>query len=188
MDMRELVKKSRSYRRFDQTKRIDYKSLEELVDIARFSPSARNLQPLKYMIVNDEAECEKVFAALSWAGDLHDWSGPEPGERPAAYILMLLDTDITDHPWVDPGIAGVTMRYAASLKGFGGCLLGAVDKAALASSLEIPERYQLQLVLALGIPAETVVLEETDGEVTYYRSDDDVHHVPKRRLKDVILS
>jgi nitroreductase len=188
MDMRELVIQSRSYRRFNQSERIDYTILEELVDIARLTSSARNMQPLKYMIIHEERDCEMVFATLSWAGALRDWAGPEPGERPSAYVLMLLDTEISDHAWVDPGIAGITMRYAAAQKGLGGCLLGAVDKTALTSSFDIPKRYQLQLVLALGTPAETIVLEDADEEVTYYRSDDDVHHVPKRRLKDVLLS
>jgi nitroreductase len=187
MELRQLVKEARSFRRYDQSKRLDEKQLLDVIDIARLTPSAANRQPLKYRIVFEKTECEKVFSTLSWAGALHDWSGPEEGEKPAAYILILLDTEISKHAWVDPGIVGVTMQYAATQMGFGGCMLGAVDKAALSELLEIPGRYVLQLVVALGVPAEQVVLETAEEDTTYFRDADGTHHVPKRTLDDLIL-
>lgn len=49
--IRELALKNRSYRRFYGEKKIDEKTLRELVDIARNTPSAANRQPLQYRLV-----------------------------------------------------------------------------------------------------------------------------------------
>ena len=92
--IRDLVLKNRSYRRFDEASRIDSETLRSLVDLARLSPSGANLQPLKFILVHDADDCALVFPSLAWAGYLEDWPGPSEGERPAAYIVIVLDTAI----------------------------------------------------------------------------------------------
>ncbi|MGB4292667.1 MAG: nitroreductase family protein, partial [Bacteroidales bacterium] len=109
MDFSELVSKCRSYRRFDESFRIDYELLKKLIGYARLSASAANRQPLKYLIYNKPEDCEKIFPCTAWAGYLPDWPGPEPGERPAAYIIILGDTTITESFGIDPGIAAQTI-------------------------------------------------------------------------------
>ena len=186
--LRDLLLKNRSYRRFDQSVRVSMELLREMVEAARISGSARNMQPLKYMLFNDPEDCQRIFPTLAWAGYLKDWPGPVEGERPTAYIVQLGDLELTDDWWCDDGIAAQSMLLTAVEQGFGGCIIGSVQREKLRSLLEIPERYKIIQVLALGLPAEKVVIEEvTDDDIKYWRDKDGVHHVPKRGLDELII-
>ena len=124
-----------------------------------------------------------------WAGYLSDWSGPAEGERPAAYIVILGDTELRKTFGCDHGIAAQSIMLGATERGLGGCMIGSIDRDALRQVLDIPERYEILLILALGKPAETVVLEDVGpgGDIKYYRDEEDVHHVPKRTLGELII-
>lgn len=189
MDLKELVIQSRSFRRFDESYRVEGDILRHLVQLAQYSPTGNNMQPLKFWLSNTPEMNEKIFQYLGWAGSLKDWKGPEEGERPAAYIIVLGDTDIQLNFGVDHGIAAQTMRLGAAEKGLGGCMIASVQREGLHQSLGIPKRYQILLVLALGKPFETVVTEPIveDGSAKYYRDADGVHHVPKRSLDELIV-
>lgn len=91
MTVKEAIAKNRSYRRFYQDEQISTEDLRTIVNAARLSPSGKNVQPLKYYICNDIAMNEEIFQTLGWAGYLTEWPGPEPGERPSAYIIQILD-------------------------------------------------------------------------------------------------
>ncbi len=189
-NFRDLVLRNRSYRRFDESHRIPREALVELVDLARHTASAANRQPLKYLLSNDPETNEKIFPCLAWAAYLTDWPGPAPGERPTAYIVLLVDTRITKDWWCDDGIAAQTILLGAVERGLGGCMIGAVQRERLRKALGIPEHLLIRLVIALGKPAETVVIEDLppDGDIRYWRDANGVHHVPKRKLEDLILS
>lgn len=185
----ELVRRNRSYRRFDESVRITAETLRELVGLARLTPSATNAQPLKYILSADPEKNARIFGCLAWAAALKDWKGPQEGERPAAYIVVLGDTKISAHIDCDHGIACQTILLGAVERGLGGCILGAVNRDRLRQELQIPERYKILLVVALGKPAEKVVLETVgpDGDFRYWRDAEDVHHVPKRALDEIIV-
>lgn len=187
--IRELVQKNRSRRRFYEEKEIRIETLRELVDLARLSASAVNLQPLKYLLSCDPRKNGCIFPHLSWAAYLKDWPGPQPGERPSAYIIILGDTDIRKTFGCDHGIAAQSILLGATEKGLGGCMIGSINKHGLRAALSIPSRYDILLVLALGTPKESVVIEAVDhtGSIKYWRDRHDVHHVPKRSLDDIIL-
>ena len=189
MDLKTLILKSRSYRRFDESYAIDADILRSLVELAQYSPTGNNMQPLKFWLSNTPEMNNRIFPHLGWAGSLKDWKGPEAGERPSAYIIILGDTDIQLSFGVDHGIAAQSMMLGAVEKGFGGCMIGSAQRKRLQESLGIPERYKILLVLALGKPIESVVTEpigENDS-VKYYRDEDGIHHVPKRDLDALIL-
>lgn len=190
MKMRDLVYKNRSYRRFHQDRTIDRAVLEELVDLGRLSASGSNLQPLKYMVSCDAETNRRIFPCLAWAGYLKDWSGPAEGERPSAYIIILGDTSVAKTFGCDHGIAAQSILLGAAEKGIGGCMIGSLQREPLAAALGISSQYEILLVLALGIPKETVRLIplSENGSIKYYRSDDGVHYVPKRSLTDVLLN
>jgi nitroreductase len=189
MLMEDLIRANRSYRRFHQDKVVDEGTLRELVDLARLSPSGANLQPLKYLLSAEPRRNARIFQSLGWAGYLKEWPGPEEGERPSAYIVILGDTEITKEFGCDYGIAAQSILLGAVSRGLGGCMIGSINRQRLRDDLAIPERYEILLVVALGHPKERVVLEELgpDGDVKYYRDADGVHHVPKRRLDDIII-
>ena len=189
MSLYDLVKSNRTCRRFHESEPVSKETLRELIDLARLSPSGANLQSLKYITVTDAAERAKVFATLGWAGYLTDWPGPPEGELPAAYIVVLADTEITKNWFCDQGIAAQTIFLGAREKGLGGCMHGSIKQPELRAILDIPARYEILLVLSLGKPKEEVVIDELppDGSVKYYRDAAGVHHVPKRALDDIIL-
>ena len=185
-----LVHASRSYRRFDQKTPISMTDLLDLVGLARLCPSAGNKQPLRFVLCNDPADNARIFACLKWAAYLSDWGGPKEGEQPGAYIVLLN----TDKSWelakIDQGIVAQTMMLGAVEKGYGGCILGAIDREKLRSVLGLEnDGLEICLVLALGKPVEEVVLDEmnADGDIKYWRDEKQVHHVPKRALKELIV-
>lgn len=190
MNWEELIKKTRSFRRFE-SKEISLATLKELVNLARITASAGNKQPLRYILITDPKVREKIFPYLGWAAYLPKFKGPEEGERPTAYIALLLKEDelLPEFSLVDVGIAAQTILLVARDKGIGGCLIGSLNQKKIKEILEIEEGYRLFLILALGYPKEKVVLEEglVRGDIKYFRDEQDVHHVPKRTLEEVIL-
>jgi len=187
--IKKLIEKTRSCRRFMENRTIDINTLEDLVDSARLSASAANLQPLKYFLVTDRKRNSEIFPLLGWAGYLKDWAGPAEGERPSAYIVVLGDTEICSSFDCDLGIALQSMSLFATEKGFAGCIIASFQKEKLAAVLDLPQGLTPLAVLALGEPVEKIVLEEMspDGSIKYWRDDEGVHHVPKRPLDLLII-
>ena len=187
MDVREALHRSRSYRRFYQETAVPEADLMTIADAARLSPSGRNIQALKFLITNDRELNSRIFSTLAWAGYLPEWPGPEEGERPAAYIVQLLDTSIAG-TLCDEGITAQSMLLQAVELGYGGCIIAAVKRPELHEILELPEHLKIINVIALGKPKETVVIEEmTDGQFKYWRTPDGIHHVPKRSLSELVI-
>jgi nitroreductase len=185
----DLVLKNRSYRRFYQKHSIDSKTLEDLVNLARLSASGGNVQPLKYILSYDPQKNALIFPHLTWAAFLKDWPGPNDGERPSAYIIILGDREISQSFGCDHGIAAQTLLLSAAERGLGGCIIGTIQRENLRTALEIPPRFDILLVLALGKPKERVMIERVDasGNTKYWRDNEGVHHVPKRSLESIII-
>jgi nitroreductase len=187
--IRELILKNRSYRRFHEEVGIRLETLRELVDLARLSASARNAQPLKYILSCEPERNLLIFLHLAWGGYLMGSRSPCEGERPSAYIVILGDTGMSGSFGCDHGIVAQSIMLGATEKGLGGCIIASIEKEGLREVLEIPPRYEILLVLALGKPKETVVIETVGptGDTKYWRDGEGVHHVPKRLLDDIII-
>jgi nitroreductase len=187
--IKDLILKNRSYRRFYQSEAIDMDTLRNLVDLARHSASLGNQQPLKYILSCDPPKNASIFQCLGWAAYLKDWGGPSEGEKPSAYIIVLGDKNINPSINCDHGIAAQSILLGAVEKGLGGCILVSIKREALRRDLQIDPDYEILLVIALGKPKETVVLEPIgeDGDFKYWRDEQGVHHVPKRSLNDIII-
>ncbi len=194
MALADLVARTRTVRRFREEVPLAPALLEQLVDLARLGGSARNAQSLCYLIVTEPALRAALFPLLAWAGYLPDWPGPAAGERPAAYIVCVLDRERQRGPeseaHFDLGISTQNLLLGAAERGVLGCRIGAFHADRMRALLQLDARYQPMLVVALGEPAETVVVEtvRTDGDVRYWRDADGVHHVPKRPLGDILLA
>lgn len=187
--LRDLVVRTRSIRRFHQEVPVDRETLRELVDLARHSASAANIQPLRYILSCEPERNARIFPLLSWAGYLKEWPGPVKGERPAGYIVILGDKRLRQTFDVDHGIASQSILLGATERGLGGCIIATIQRRKLKAILGLEEHYEILLVLALGKPKEKVVLEQVgpDGDITYWRDAEQVHHVPKRSLDDLII-
>ena len=189
MSIRELARRNRSYRRFDEAEAIAPETLRELVDLTRFCACGKNMQSLRYITVTDEEKRAALFPKLAWAGYLAKWKGPAEGERPAGYVIVLQDQDLDKDYLCDDGIAIQTIMLGATEKGLGGCIMGAINRDKIRELFAIPDNLKILYVLALGKPAETVVIDELDesGDIKYWRDDEDVHHVPKRALSEYLV-
>ncbi|MFO7862982.1 MAG: nitroreductase family protein [Salinivirgaceae bacterium] len=184
----ELIKKTRSFRRFDQSTTITTDQLKQMVNHARLGASGRNQQSLCYKLINDAATNAVVFPLLKWAGFIENWDGPVQGERPTAYVVVCHNKNIATSHFCDEGIAMQNMLLAATEMGLGGCIIASVDKKKLRQLLQIPEHLEILDVVALGKPAENVVIEDMQGDdYKYWRDKEGVHHVPKRSLGDILF-
>lgn len=188
-EFKTLVEQNRSCRRFDNSHKLEQSLLKQLVNLARQTASAANLQPLKYIICCDDNKNQEIFSCLGWAAYLTDWKGPEKKERPSGYIIILGDHSITDNFWCDHGIAAQTILLGARSMGLAGCIFGSVNTPKLKKHLNITDLFEIKLVLAIGKPIEQHKIEEPgkDNDIKYYRDADQVHHVPKRKLDDIII-
>ncbi len=185
--IRDLIMKNRSYRRFDSSVKLDETQLTKWIELARFSASGRNMQPLKYLICIDEVLTDKIFPNIGWAGYLSNWRGPLEGERPVAYIAVLHDKSLADNYFCDDGIALQSILLGAVEDGFGGCIIGSFNKGKVAKLVNLPASMEILWLIALGKPLEEVVIETAKGnDIKYWRDDKDVHHVPKRSLDEII--
>jgi nitroreductase len=188
MNLQELITKNRTVRRFDESFRIGYPTLEKLIGLARLSASGANKQPLKYLLYYNAGDCKRIFQYTAWAGYLNEWPGPIEGERPTAYIIVLGDTSISDSFGIDHGIAAQSIMLGAVNEGLGGCIIASVKRDGLRNEFKIPQKYEILLVLAIGKPVEKVIIEEMkNGKVEYWRDEEQNHHVPKRNLDELIL-
>lgn len=190
MGLKSLIKKNRSHRRFFEHTPVKRKTLEGLIDLARFSASAGNKQSLKYFLSYKECSNSLIFSTLNWAGCLEDWKGPEKGERPPAYIIVLNDKGVSRDCQCDTGIAIQNILLGATEVGLGGCILGPANKENLRKDLGIRGRFEILFVLAIGKPRGEVIIEEVevDGNSKYWQDNDGIFHVFKRRLEDIIIN
>jgi len=187
--LKQLVKLNRSYRRFDGSRAVTESELLDLIDLARLSPCAANLQNLRFLPLWEQHHLDIIFPHLKWAGYLRYWDGPGPAERPGAYIVILSPENTRQFHQVDVGIAAQSILLGATEQGLGGCMLASVDREAISRDFDLPDDLYVSLVIALGKPAEKVVIEPvTDpDDIEYWRDDAGVHHVPKRSLDDILI-
>jgi len=189
MSFEEIILKNRSYRRFYEDYEITMDVLRKLVGYARVSASSGNIQALKFCLSADRIKNDIIFRHLLWAFYLKDWDGPEKGERPSAYIVILGDTDIHATIDIDVGIAAQSILLGATSMGLGGCMFGSINRVDLRKEFHIPRKFQIPLIVALGKPREKVIIEEVspDGHIEYWRDEEMIHHVPKRSLDELII-
>lgn len=188
---KDIVKLNRSYRGYDESRVITKEELMDFIDCARLSPSSVNMQPFKYYLSYEKEEVEKILALTHWAKALPDIKLPHDNMHPTAFIILCQDLSINEAETrflKDVGICAQTILLAAAEVGLGGCMIGNYSPTQIKNALNLADNYSPKLVIAIGKPAETVILEDTDSEnVKYYRDENDAHHVPKRKLEDIII-
>lgn len=190
MDFLALVREARSCRRFDESAPLSQTDVDWLVECARLAPSARNAQQLRFITVIQGDVLDQLFPLTRWAGALKDWGGPVVGERPTAFIAVLMPVQGGDLLCYDTGIACQTMQLAATSRGWGACMIQSFDKGAATRLLAVPDELKLALLMGLGVAAEKRVVSAMpeDGSFAYWRDAHQVHHVPKRPLEELIIA
>ena len=185
--IKDTIKKNRSYRRFFAERSVDTDTLVDIVDEARLCASGANKQRLRVAIISDEAGKDSLFSTLKFAGYLTDWKGPSESERPAAYYVICSESELDSLLAIDLGIFAQTLLLSATERGLGGCMFRSYN-AGKVSEIVAVEGMKPHLVIALGYPSEKVeCVDVRDGDIKYYRGDDDVHYVPKLSAEELIL-
>lgn len=188
MSIYQIIQKRRSIRRFKQ-KPITLATLKRLVDAARFAPSAANLQPWEFIIVNKKEVVGKLFGFTRWAGYFGKEGAPPEGEQPVAYITVLINLDKCKKPkYAQADVSAVieNMLLLATEMGIGSCWLGAIDRENIAMLLNVPKNVTVEYVVALGYPDEKSIAEDMKRSHKYYKDKAGVMHVPKRQLKSIL--
>ena len=187
--LKDLVLRNRSYRKYHAEQMVSDDLLTSLIDLARITPSSKNKQPLRYIVVREKKETDFVFGTLKWAKHLTDWDGPSVAERPPAYIVMLLDKSINKPAMIDAGIAAQTILLGAVEKGLGGCIVRTVNRPEIEKYYQLPDHLEIIQVIALGFPNQEVSLTDVgkDGNTEYFEDENSIHWVPKRSLDEIIL-
>lgn len=190
MMLKNIVLKNRSFRKFKANEAVSYDTLEALIDMARVTPSSKNIQPLKYLILNQDTDTDYVFERLKWAWYLKDWNGPTKEQRPPAYVVMLLDKNLNENAMIDAGIASQTILLGAVEQGLGGCIIRTVNRYEIQKHFNLPDHLEIILVIALGKPDQIVHLTniDKDGNIQYFEDENKVHYVPKRSINEVIIN
>lgn len=189
---KDLVKANRSYRGYDESRRITKEELLEFVDCARLAPSSVNAQPFKYYLAYEKEVVDKIQEITKWARALPNMELPHKGMCPTAFIVICQDTDIStmlNRYQKDVGIVAQTILLAATEKGLGGCMIGNYSSKKIKETLSLDGNLSPLLIVAIGKPNENVILTEVEGDSSteYYRDEDDNHYVPKRKLEDIII-
>lgn len=189
MEFKELVAKARTYRRYHQNQPVPMDLLKEVIDTVRLTPSASNAQPLRYALSTSPEINARLFPLVQWAPAIDEWAGPAEGERPVAFIVIAADSKSPVPPQMDAGIAAVTIQLSLAEKGIGCCIFNHFQAGEVHAAVGFPRYVGVQLVIAVGYPAETVIIEEIGrmDPFQYHRDEKGQHYVPKRRLKDIVL-
>lgn len=181
-----LVQNTRSTRRFKPNITIDSKELTEVIDVARSVSSARNMQPLKYLIVTNKGMLEQLSSTSKWATHLTQWSQSQE-EQPSAFIIVCNDTSIEGYEQVDCGIALQTIMLGLKIKGYDSCPLASIDKEICQELFHLDTHLKPILGIAIGISDETINIVDIKNDTNYYRDEKDHHCVPKRTLETILL-
>ncbi|HCJ67054.1 MAG TPA: nitroreductase [Elusimicrobia bacterium] len=186
MDVYQAVVQRRTIRRFRQ-KPIPSWILKKLVNAARLAPSAGNRQPCEYIIINEKAKINEVFTTLHWAGYISPEGNPPLGQRPKAYIIVLLNTQKSKKPDLHDASASIeNIILVAWEEGIGSCWIGSVNRRRLRKILNVPDYCKIDSVVALGYPAERPVVEKVSDSIKYWKDKYGILHVPKRNLKEIL--
>lgn len=186
-----LIKNNRSYRIFDESYKISIDMLKEMLNVARFTSSGRNMQTIRFLPITKASQLNIIYENIKWAGYLKDWNGPVEGQRPTAFILFLSDEKIKKSPTfdIDLGLACQSILLKSIEEGLGGCMIGAFNRKNISQDLNLPQNYNIELILALSKPNQNVVIEDIKegDDIKYWKDEDNTHHVPKIVLDDLIV-
>lgn len=144
----QIISTRRTVRHFDASKPMTRADLMPILEAGRLAPSAKNFQPLRYVVVLSEEERTKLHAVSQQA-----WFYKAP-----SYIVIIGDHDEAwqrphcDLTYVDSSIALTHMLLKAEDMGLGATTVAAFDQEICRQLLQLPEHEEPILILAVGHP------------------------------------
>lgn len=187
MEVKEALQKRRTVRLFEQ-KNVPDSDLAEMIDCARVTSCASNLQQLRYIIIRDTKLLKDIFPLTAWANLVRPSRTPVWGiSAPRCFIAVIASASANQVIHADAGAAIQSMQTMAWSRGLGCCWLGSIQREQIKILLELPDDKQVLYLVAVGYPAEKPVAEDVqEGQSIFYYLDDQQRlHVPKIRPEDV---
>lgn len=180
-----LLKRNRSYRGYDATRKVTEEDLLKLLEVVPWVGSGKNEQPLRFRLVTGE-EAGKVHPLVKLGAALPQEHLPHPGEEPSAYIVIcscVPENKVVD---MDLGIAAQSILLRAVEEGLGGIFILNFKPEAVQQALHLP--LTPLAILGIGKPAEQVFLIPVSAgdSLDYYRKDG-AHFVPKLPVEELII-
>ena len=193
MKVYEAATKRRSVRRF-KDKPVPFEMLEKCVEAARLAPSGRNNQVCEYIAINDPAILPGIFENIGGSIKLPpDKGGPRVPEQTArAYIIVLINKTFEGGEnrrkisYYDVGMAAENIMLVALEQGLGSCAVLTFNENNLKPILNVPDNYDIALVIAVGYSDESPVAETSTNSVDVKVDEKSVRHVYKRKLADIM--
>ena len=187
MDAYDLIISRRTVRNFAPDP-IDEETLIKLIDAARLAPCGANLQPLRFLAVNDSDLKQQVFSTLKWAAYIAPHGNPPAGREPAAYIIILSDQNVGSKTiQMDVGFAAENLLIAGLCFNVAGCAILSFNPRKIVEIFNLPEHIKPELVLALGRPGEFPEMVDGRDEVKYWRDEEGRHFTPKKPRDQVMF-
>jgi len=164
--VRHFFETRRSIRTYKK-KKAAHSTLESILAVSRYAPSAHNKQPVHWIMVEDPKEVQRLsglvvefMAGLKiFPGLIRAWdNGVDKVLRGAPHLVIThADVNYSEHPLEDCTLATAYLDLAAHSHGLGSCWAGFLVQAAakyspLIEALNIPENHQVYTALMLGYP------------------------------------
>lgn len=163
MELIEGIKGRRSIRKFTDQE-VTREVIEEIVETARFAPSWKNSQSVRYMLILDKEIKDKIANECVMG---FEWNTKSINSAPALVLLLTVDkragyerdgsesTSKGEH-WqsFDAGIASEAFSLAAYARGLGSVILGIYDEAKVIEAAGVPEGQKVSALIPVGYPAE----------------------------------
>lgn len=156
MTISEIIQRRRSIRKF-LDRPVEREKVEACVEASRLAPSADNVQPWRFLVVDDpELRGRLGEAAFSGIYRICRFVAKAP-----VVIVILAHPDVvanklgkavqgTQYYLLDIGIAGEHLVLAATEMGLGTCWIGWFSKRGVRKLLDIPRKYDVVAMIALG--------------------------------------
>jgi nitroreductase len=149
MEVMEAIKSRRSVRKFSG-RLLEEEKLLRVLEAGRLSPSSRNDQEWRFILVRDPKKLKLLMEAAD--GQIH------VGEAPAAIVVCGTDRHLMDcgqpTDTVNCSIALAYMMLEAHELGLGTCWLGHFFADKVKKALDIPDYVSVVAFTPIGYPAE----------------------------------
>lgn len=148
MELMDAIRNRRSIRDYEE-KPVPEEKLTRILEAARLSPSARNSQDRRFIVVRDRGQRRELARAAEQQGHL--------ALAPVVIAAVGTNSDyhmpngVPAYP-VDLAIALDHMTLVAVEEGLGTCWIGGFNQEIAKKALGVPDEYVIAALLTLGFP------------------------------------
>jgi nitroreductase len=168
MSFLEIAKKRYSCRKY-RNEKVEEEKIEQLLEAARIAPSAKNLQPWHFVVIQDPQHLQEIKSCY-----YSEWINSAPmiivacGDHKGAWYRA----DGKNHADIDIAIAVDHLTLAAADMGLATCWVCKFDVIKCANILQLPEGVEPITMIPVGYP-----LDQVDTERYKFK---------RRKLQDIV--